>query len=103
MEQVRYGVIQLSAQAGLDMSGHQLTITFQSQVIARRENESGSEVLLKWTPNDLLPHQWVPEDKVPELRTRVVPVSTLPPNCLAQLVEQNNGFESKPKTKQRRK
>ena len=75
MEQVRYCLIQLNAQTGLDISGHQSTFTFHSevrvdsvllldfplivcqntdQVIARRENDSGEvNVLLKWRPTDM--------------------------------------------------
>ncbi len=33
MEQVRYGLIQLNAQTGLDISGTQSTITFHSKVM----------------------------------------------------------------------
>ncbi|CAG2175937.1 unnamed protein product, partial [Oppiella nova] len=104
MERLRYGLIQLNHKTGLDISGNRATITFHSKVIARRENDSGEvNVLLKWEPNNILPDIWVPETQVPEMQTKAVPVSTIPAECLAQLIEETNGFERKPKIKQRRK
>ncbi|CAG2112270.1 unnamed protein product [Medioppia subpectinata] len=103
MEHVRYGLIQLNHKTGLDISGNS-TVTFNSQVIARRESDNGEvNVLLKWYPNNILPDVWVPEKEVEESKTKSVPVWTIPPESLAKLIEESNGFESKPKIKQRRK
>ncbi|XP_054159344.1 zinc finger protein AEBP2-like [Oppia nitens] len=104
MERVRYGLIQLNRKTGLDINGNQPTITFHSKVIARRENDSGEvNVLLNWEPNNILPDVWVSEKQASKMKSKSVPMSTIPPHSLEQLIEETNGFEKKPKIKQRRK
>lgn len=86
MEHVRHGLLELNSITGLDTEGIPGTITFYSTVIARRMEGGGKvKVLLHWSPENMLPDNWVPESQASSLSHRIIPISSLPRDVLAQL------------------
>jgi zinc finger protein AEBP2 len=73
-----------SPQAGSSISGN--LIPFRFSVIARRTAVDGqSEVLVHWSPANVLPDEWLRESDITSLTTRELPLSCLPNDFICEL------------------
>ncbi|XP_013411983.1 zinc finger protein AEBP2 isoform X1 [Lingula anatina] len=83
---IKQQLYQLEQNTHLDTMGAGNTVTFHSTVICRRTEETGKvKVLLRWSPEDVLPDEWVSEAQVASNAKCVIPISDLPPDTAINL------------------
>ncbi|XP_054717122.1 uncharacterized protein LOC129226537 [Uloborus diversus] len=83
LEYVRHNLLQLSSIEGMFPGGPPSAVTFHSTVIAKRRDEKGRvNVLLHWSPEDMVPDSWVAESDMCSNFEKTIPVSKLPPEAL---------------------
>ncbi|GFS95531.1 zinc finger protein AEBP2 [Nephila pilipes] len=83
MEHVRHNLFQLSSIEGINSGGPPSAITFHSSVIGRRVDPSGKvNILLHWTPEEMLPDTWVSEVDILSNLQKTIPLSKLPRQAL---------------------
>ncbi|XP_060579776.1 zinc finger protein AEBP2-like isoform X2 [Ruditapes philippinarum] len=86
MERLQQQLNVITERTQLDLNGSNNSVTFHSSVIARRKDDSGkAQFLLQWTPQNIIPDQWVSESQVQFLQTRSIPLNCLPRDRLVNL------------------
>ncbi|XP_052811102.1 zinc finger protein aebp2-like [Mya arenaria] len=86
MERLQHQLNVIAQRTEIDLNNSNISVTFHSSVIARRKEGSGKvQFLLHWTPEDILPDEWVSETQVQILQSRVIPVHHLPPDTVTSL------------------
>ncbi|GFY48838.1 hypothetical protein TNIN_180101 [Trichonephila inaurata madagascariensis] len=67
----------------MNSGGPPSAITFHSSVIGRRIDPSGKvNILLHWTPEEMLPDSWVSEADILSNLQKTIPLSKLPRQAL---------------------
>ncbi|XP_061891617.1 zinc finger protein aebp2-like isoform X1 [Entelurus aequoreus] len=89
MDAIRHRAICLNLATHIESVGNGHSVVFNSTVLAKRKEGSGKvNVLLHWTPEDILPDVWVNETERSQLKTKVVHLSQLPQDT-AMLLDPN--------------
>ncbi|XP_061773083.1 zinc finger protein AEBP2-like isoform X2 [Nerophis ophidion] len=89
MDAIRHRAICLNLATHIESVGNGHSVVFNSTVLAKRKEGSGKvNVLLHWTPEDILPDVWVNETERCQLKTKVVHLSQLPQDT-AMLLDPN--------------
>ncbi|XP_053210459.1 zinc finger protein AEBP2-like [Panonychus citri] len=86
MDIITFELMKISMETGLDILGNQNDIIFHSKVIGRCCPERGASVkyLLHWTPEGIIPDEWVTEDDLEDMSSRRVPLNSLPTSTLLE-------------------